>query len=88
MEQTITDEQIAELCMFMRVLELLKKNPQVLVNTEMNNAYVELSGKVDEIMKLLTEEQLDIVLETHKIQLEELEEEFKKKARKKKKNAK
>ena len=78
MEEEITDEQIAELCIFMRVIELMKRNPHVLENVEMKQGYEDLCCKVDEIMKLLTEEQLDTVLETHKIQLQEIEEDEKK----------
>lgn len=82
MKPEITDEQIAELCMFMRVLELMKQNPKALENPEMKRGYDELCSRVDKVIELLSPEELDIVLKTHKMQLQQIKEEEGKKKNK------
>ncbi len=79
MQEEITDEQISQLCMYMRIIELMKRNPQVLEKKEIKKGYDDLCKKVDVIMKLLSPEEMNIVLETHKKQLQEIEEEEAKK---------
>ncbi len=88
MEEELTDEQVDELCMFMRVIDLFDKNKEIIDKDPIIfEANKELREKVNSIMDLLTDEQKDRVLEEHKIQSEYVAKQIekdKKKAEKKK----
>jgi hypothetical protein len=84
MEEKLTDEQISNLCMYMRVIDLLKSRPDLLdENPEMKKHLEMICSNVDKIMETISDEQRDEVLEVHKIQLEQI---AKNEARKQKKN--
>ena len=87
--EQLDEENVSQLCMFMRVIDLFDKNESIVnSNPEMADTVKELREKVQRIMDLLTDEQKDYVLEEHKIQSEivakEIEKEKKKAAKKKK----
>ena len=89
MIEQLDEENVSQLCMFMRVIDLFDKNESIVnSNPEMADTVKELREKVQRIMDLLTDEQKDYVLEEHKIQSEivakEIEKEKKKAAKKKK----
>jgi len=85
MERELTDEQISEICMFMRVIDLMRKNQKILSeNEEIKKQYDKLCLLVSHLMENISEEQRDEVLEEHKIQLEEIAKKEAKKQRKKK----
>jgi hypothetical protein len=74
MEQ-LTNEQMSRVCMFMRVIDLLKSRPDILEQCpEMKTKLDQVCRAVNQIMELLTEEQRDAVLEEHQRQLEILKE--------------
>ena len=80
MERKLTDEEISNICMFMRVSELLKNNQHIMVDhPEFKQAYDMLKIKMDQILEMLTQEEIDEILEEHKAQLEILAEEEDKK---------
>ena len=84
MERNLTDDEISHLCMYMRVIDFMRKNQNVLdQNAEMKKNYDKLCLTVNELMENISEEQRDEVLEEHKIQLEEIAKEEAKKQRKK-----
>jgi len=69
----MTNEQISKLCMYMRVIDLMKKNQKVLnENEELKKGYDNLCLNVNQIMETISDEQRDEVLELHKIQLQEI----------------
>ena len=71
MDRELTDKEIAELWSFMRVIDLMKKNQDILdEKPELQKMIDELCTSVNIIMDNLTEEQRDEVLEIHKEQLE------------------
>ena len=83
MERELTDHQISEICMYMRVIDLMRKNQKILSeNEEIKKNYDKLCLLVSQLMENISEEQRDEVLEVHKIQLEEI---AKKEARKQRK---
>ena len=85
MEHDLTNEEISQLCMYMRVIDFMRKNQNVLdQNAEMKKNYDKLCLTVNELMENISEEQRDEVLEEHKIQMEEIAKEEAKKQRKKK----
>ncbi|MEI6823145.1 MAG: hypothetical protein WCL51_14535 [Bacteroidota bacterium] len=89
MIEDLDEENVSQLCMFMRIIDLFDKN-EAIVNTnhEIADTVKELREKVKSIMDLLSDEQKDYVLEEHKIQTEyvakQIEKENKKAAKKKK----
>jgi len=84
MEYELSDDEINHLCMFMRVIDLMKKNHIIVdSNPEMKNEIEKLNKWVKELMDKLTDEQRDMVLETHKIQAEYLEKALKRKEKRK-----
>jgi hypothetical protein len=89
MEQKLTDEQISNLCMYMRVIDLLKSRPDLLdENPEMKKQLEMICSNVDKVMESISDEQRDEVLEAHKMQLEEIaQKEARKQAKKQKKSA-
>jgi len=80
----MTDKEISQLCMYMRVIDFMGKNQKILSeNEEMKMNYDKLCLTVNEIMENISDEQRDEVLEVHKIQLEEIAKKEAKKLRKK-----
>ena len=89
MERELTDEQVSQLCMYMRVIDFMGKNQKVLdENVEMKKQYENLRLTVSQIIDNISEEERDAVLEIHKIQLEEIAKQEAKKQRKKNKQQK
>ena len=89
MIEDLDEENVSQLCMFMRIIDLFDKNEAIVnTNPEIADTVKELREKVKCIMDLLTDEQKDYVLEEHKIQTEyvakQIEKENKKAAKKKK----
>jgi len=73
MEHELTDEEISHVCMYMRVIDLMRKNQKILdENEEIKKQYEKLCLLVNQLMENFTDEQRDEVLEEHKIQLEEI----------------
>ena len=71
--EELTDELISKLCTYMRVIDLMKRNPQILTeNDEMKQKFDMLCQNVNLVMERLTDKQRDQVLEIHKLQLEEI----------------
>jgi len=84
MEHELTDEEISHVCMYMRVIDLMRKNQKILdKNEELKKQFEKLCLLVGQLMENFTDEQRDEVLEEHKIQLEELAKKEAKKQRKK-----
>ena len=89
MERELTDEQVSQLCMYMRVIDFMGKNQKILdENVEMKKQYENLRLTVSQIIDNISEEERDAVLEIHKIQLEEIAKQEAKKQRKKNKQQK
>ena len=89
MERELTDEQVSQLCMYMRVVDFMGKNQKILdENPEMKKQYENLRLTVSQIIDNISEEERDAVLEIHKIQLEEIAKQEAKKQRKKNKQQK
>jgi len=73
MKGELTNDQISQVCMYMRVVEYMKKNEKILSeNEEMKKNYEKLCLTVAEIMESITDEQRDEVLEVHKKQLKQI----------------
>jgi hypothetical protein len=89
MERELTDEQVSQLCMYMRVIDFMGKNQKILdENVEMKKQYENLRLTVSQIIDNISEEERDAVLEIHKIQLEEIAKQEAKKQRRKNKQQK
>ena len=72
-EQKLTNEQISQLCMFMRVIDTLQKNKNIWnENPQMKEAYDKTCFHVSSIMEMLSEEQRNKVLEAHKLQAQKI----------------
>jgi len=85
MEHELTNEEISQICMYMRVIDFMGKNQKVLSeNPEIKENYDKLRLMVSELMENISDDQRDEVLEVHKIQLEEIAKKEAKKQRKKK----
>jgi len=85
MEHELTNEEISQICMYMRVIDFMGKNQRVLSeNPEIKKNYDKLCLMVSELMENISDDQRDEVLEVHKIQLEEIAKKEAKKQRKKK----
>jgi hypothetical protein len=83
--EELTNDQINELCSFLREIDVMQKNIDIVnANAELKKGYEALCNNVNEIMKLLTNEQRDKVLETHRLQLIYLSEQEALKQKKKK----
>lgn len=68
-----TEELISKICMDMRTVDILKSNYHHFEhNAEMKECFERICDLVNQMMEALTAEQLDIVLEEHKRQLEEI----------------
>lgn len=87
MEHELTDEEISHVCMYMRVIDLMRKNQKILdENEEIKVQYEKLCLLVNQLMENFTDEQRDEILEEHKRQLEELaKQEAKKQSKKQRK---
>jgi|GEM_PF-2095064 len=73
MEREMTNKEISQLCMYMRVIDFMGKNQEIISkNEEMKKNYDQLCLTVNEIMENISDEQRDEVLEVHKMQLEEI----------------
>jgi len=85
----LTEDDIAHLCMFMRVIDVLTDSPDILAeNAEIRKHYEELRVRFDALFGLLTDEQRDMVLEQHRLQLIEIQKREKRnKARREKRKA-
>jgi hypothetical protein len=71
MERKLTDENEAKLSMYMRVLEFLRKNENVFKQKpEFVNEYEKLKVLIPQILNQLDEEELNIVLERYKEEIE------------------
>jgi len=76
MNRQLTDDQLTELCRYMRVIDLMKANEHILAEQqEFKRDFEMFSKKVEEIMNILPEEEWDMVLEEHRLQLQMLKEE-------------
>lgn len=72
-EQKLTNEQISQLCMFMRVIDVLQKNRNIWnENPQMKEAYDKHCYHVNSIMEMLSEEQRNKVLKEHKLQAQKI----------------
>ncbi|MDP4208113.1 MAG: hypothetical protein Q8928_04780 [Bacteroidota bacterium] len=70
MKSILTEEQISLLCMYMRIIDLMKGNPDISeANPEMKAYLKNIYKAVEDIFAMLTDEQKDELLETHKLQL-------------------
>ncbi len=79
MEEELSEEKVAQLCKFMRIIDLFDKHKaEIDPFTEIVDSVQEIRELVDKIMSLLSDEQKDYVLEVHKIQTEYLEAQLKK----------
>ena len=75
MERQLTDEQLSELCIYMRIIDLSKANEQVVDKSPAFKQDIKLlCKKVEEIMAILSEEEQDMVLEEHRLQLQQIQE--------------
>ena len=73
MENELTNETISKLCMMMRIIDLFHKNLKNIEKLpEMKKEYKSLSSELNEIMRNLSDDQRDKVLEIHKKQMQEL----------------
>ena len=87
METELTHDEISQLCAFMRVIDLMKSNQNILdENIEMKQNFEQVCCQVNQIMEILTEAQRDKILDVHNTQLQMIAiAEAKKKAKKRKK---
>ena len=91
MEVELTDDQINEICSILRVIDVMRKfKKEWEDDPEMHVEFKKLTELVKGLMSHLTEEQIDHVLEIHKIQAEDIEKKLtrKEKREKKKQNTK
>jgi hypothetical protein len=71
MERKLTDEQEAQISMFMRVFEFLRKNENVFrENEEFMKQYESFKNALPKILDELSEEERDILLERYKEEIE------------------
>ena len=83
MIEDLDEENVSQLCMFMRIIDLFDKNEAIVnTNPEIADTVKELREKVKSIMDLLSDEQKDYVLEEHKIQTEYVAKQIEKENRK------
>ena len=79
MEEALDENKVAQLCKFMRIIDVFDKNESEIKDyTEIVESVQELRERVKTIMDLLSDEQKDYVLEVHKRQAEYLAEEMEK----------
>ena len=85
-KRDLTEDEINTLCRDMRVVDLFKKNPDILdSNPDIKQYFDKYCSLVDQIIECISEEQLDIVLERHRLQLQDIDDEIIKKEKRKKK---
>jgi hypothetical protein len=84
-EIPLTEEQIDRICENLRVIDFLSRNQEKIeINPEMKKQMKLFREKVKEIMDILTDEQRDKVLETHKTQTETVRKELAKRQKSRK----
>jgi len=73
MERELTDDEINKICMYMRVIDLMRKNLDIInKDVAMKKQYDILCKNVEKIMELLSAKQKNHILEIHRLQLIEL----------------
>lgn len=73
MERKLADNQVNQLCMYMRIIDLMEKNlDRIDANTELKKQYKKLCNHVDEILENISDEEKYEILEIHEFQLNEL----------------
>lgn len=85
MKYELTPELIAQLCTYMRLVELFENNPDAVnSNAEFKERSVQFTATMKNIWDALTEEQQNIILEEYKKQSKVIENEQSSKKKKKK----
>ena len=85
-KEDLTEDQINELCMNMRVFDLLKKNYTMLdENPEFKETFNTYSEIIKQMFECIPDHQLDYILEEHRLQLLQIQESLAKKEKRKKK---
>lgn len=89
MEPQLTNEDISRICMYMRTVDYIKRYGWILeVDTKLKQDFEIICQKIGEIFETLTEDQRDMLLEMHKVQLQSREEkDAKKNARRQRRRA-
>ena len=73
MERELTDDEINKICMYMRVIDLMRKNLDIInKDVAMKKQYDILCKNVEKIRELLSAKQKNHILEIHRLQLIEL----------------
>lgn len=73
MERKLADDQVNQLCMYMRIIDLMQKHLSRLdTNLELKKQYKKLCKYVDEILETISDEEKDEIMEMHEFQLNEL----------------
>ncbi len=71
--EDLTPETITQLCIMLRIIDLFEKNLDKIEKVQdLKKEYRRLKSTVSEIMRNLSEEQRDKVLEIHKKQMQAL----------------
>lgn len=82
--EVLTEDEINQLCRDMRIVDLFRSNQSILdENPEIKQEFEKYCKLVSDVVDLISEEQLNIVLETHRLQLLEIESKFAKKKKSK-----
>lgn len=69
MDYELTEDEINHICMYLRLIDLLKKNEDKVKGVDLlNQEYQKLCESVKKLTEHLSEAQLDKILEIHKIQ--------------------
>ncbi|WP_320054334.1 hypothetical protein [uncultured Acetobacteroides sp.] len=73
MSMSLSDEEINQICMYMRIVDFMRDNQEMVEsNPEMVELVAQLNTCVGKIMDVLTDEEKDELLEEHRFQLEEI----------------
>lgn len=73
MERKLTENQAKQVCMYMRVIDLMQKNWDILdANPELKVHYEKICKRIEGIMEKISDEEKDEILEMHKMQLDEI----------------
>ncbi len=82
-DHELTEKEIDKLCHYMQVVEVLNKHKDDFdKNSEIEEIFDKYSQILKEHMFLLSDEQRDKVLENHKMRIEKIAEEVKKRQQK------
>ncbi len=85
MEQDLTDLEIAKICSYMRIIDLMQKNRENLTkNPKLKEEYEKLCLQVNTIMESLSDTQRDKLLDVHKTEAEKIAKKLEDKFRSKK----